>query len=279
MLGGCSDRLWRVTEDMGETRAHGGRRFLRTGHAHQDIAALLSEIEPKGRCLDLPAGTGVNIDGIRQAGFEPVAGDLFPQKAAEKGVECATVDFNELLPFEDASFEAVLCSEGIEHCERQWQLVREFARILKPGGSLLITTPNVLNLRSRATYMLSGNASFKRLPISEATQVWGQGEDGRIYVGHVFLASYYVLRFMLAMSGFGEFRVNTAKYSRGSTLLAPFLWLPIRMAARHIEKQIAAEGRPEVGREIREHTMSPALLYGKKLILLARKVDQQTLAR
>jgi SAM-dependent methyltransferase len=274
MLGGCSNRQWRVTEDMGEAQVHGGRRFFRTGHAHQDIAALLSKVEPKGRCLDLPVGAGVNIDGIRQAGFEPVAGDLFPEKTAEKGVECASVDFNELLPFEDASFEAVLCSEGIEHCERQWQLIREFGRILKPGGSLLITTPNILNLRARLANMTSGNASFKRLPISEVTQVRGRGEDGRLYVGHVFLTSYHVLRFMLAMSGFGEFRVSTAKYSRGSALLAPLLWLPVRLGARHVEKQIAAEGHPEVGREIREHTMSPTLLYGKKLMLLARKLDQ-----
>lgn len=47
----------------------GGKRprLLRTGHAYEDIAAILAELAPKGRCLDLPAGKGVNIAGIRRA--------------------------------------------------------------------------------------------------------------------------------------------------------------------------------------------------------------------
>lgn len=45
------------------------------------------------------------------------------------------------IPVEDASFDAILCSEVFEHIPDAITAVREFARILKPGGTLLITAP------------------------------------------------------------------------------------------------------------------------------------------
>ncbi len=45
------------------------------------------------------------------------------------------------IPVDDASFDAILCSEVFEHIPDAIAAVREFARILKPGGTLLITAP------------------------------------------------------------------------------------------------------------------------------------------
>lgn len=233
--------------------------------------ALLSEVRPKGPCLDLPAGTGVNISGIRQAGFEPVAADLYPEKAAEKGVRCVKADFTERLPLDDETFAAALCSEGIEHCPTQLKLVREFARVLKPGGTLMITTPNVLNLRARLAFMLNGHKSFVGTPVSEVTQVWGESGDGRLYIGHVFTVSYFALRFMLKLAGFSRIRVATAKYSTSSVLLALLLWLPVRVATARLLRKVRKRNHPDIADEIAAHVLSADLLFGKKLILLAEK--------
>ena len=46
-------------------------RFLRSGHAYGEIRELLAEVEKKGPCLDLPAGSGVNAPGIRAAEMMP----------------------------------------------------------------------------------------------------------------------------------------------------------------------------------------------------------------
>ena len=54
------------------------------------------------------------------------------------------VDLNAFLPFRTASFDAVDLVEVIEHIENQPQLIRELARVLKPGGVALISTPNML---------------------------------------------------------------------------------------------------------------------------------------
>ncbi|HUT34293.1 MAG TPA: class I SAM-dependent methyltransferase [Planctomycetota bacterium] len=257
---------------MGSPRVRRRRpKVLRTGHAYEDIAALLADVKPKGRCLDLPAGTGVNIDGIRRAGFEPVAADLFPEKAAGKGAECVRVDFTQPLPFADGSFAAVLCSEGIEHSPNQLQLVREFARVLRPGGALLITTPNVLNLRARLTYLLTGHPATACLPISEASHVRAVSPQGGIYIHHVFLISYFALRFLLKLAGFGEIRVTTAKYSPTAIALAPVLWLPVRLATGRLVARLRRAGHPDIAAELISHVMSADMLLGKKLILLARK--------
>lgn len=252
---------------MGSRRS----KLFRSGHAYEDIAALLGEVEPKGRCLDLPAGDGVNVEGIRKAGFEPVAADLFPEQAIAKGVACARVDFTEPLPFADGSFAAVLCSEGIEHSCRQLDLIGEFARVLEPGGTLLITTPNILNLRARLSFLLSGHRSLKGGPIGELSQAPGASPDGRVYIGHVFLVSYFALRFMLKAAGLARIRVATAKYSPTSLLLAPLLWLPVRLATGRLLRRLRAEGRGDMAAEMLAHVMAAEMLFGKKLILLAQK--------
>jgi len=46
------------------------------------------------------------------------------------------------LPFPDGTFDWVTCSEVLEHIHAPEQAIREMYRVLKPGGTLLITTPN-----------------------------------------------------------------------------------------------------------------------------------------
>jgi SAM-dependent methyltransferase len=245
-------------------------RIFRTGHAHEDIAVLLGSIEPKGRCLDLPAGRGVNVDGIRRAGFEPVAADLYPELVKDKTVEAVRADFTEPMPFEDGSFAAVLCSEGIEHCPDQLKLLQELARVLQPGGTLLLTTPNALHLGARVAHLLTGYYSFSRTLICEMTAVTGKSA-GRACFGHVFVSSYLILRTLVRTAGFDRIRVTTAKYSVRAMLLAPLLWLPVRLATWRRMQTRRLRKRPAIAREMTAHLMSADMLFGKKLILLAEK--------
>ncbi len=48
------------------------------------------------------------------------------------------------LSFEDSSFDAILCYETIEHMPWPEDFVKELARVTKPGGLLVLTTPNIL---------------------------------------------------------------------------------------------------------------------------------------
>ena len=63
------------------------------------------------------------------------ARDDYPGPTFVAGDVCA-------LPFPDSSFDAAVCFEVIEHVADPAALVRELARVLRPGGTLAISTPN-----------------------------------------------------------------------------------------------------------------------------------------
>lgn len=61
------------------------------------------------------------------------------------------------LPIDDGSMDAVLALQTVEHLENPWHAVREFARVLKPGGRLILTIPYGSSLPSRVKFLLHGN--------------------------------------------------------------------------------------------------------------------------
>ena len=78
--------------------------------------------------------------------------------------------------YEDNYFDGILCSEGIEHIDNQIFLLREFYRILKPEGILIVTTPNILNLEGRLGLLLSGHAHRRRAMVISTAAVRAQSK-------------------------------------------------------------------------------------------------------
>lgn len=258
----------------------GVSRLRRDGHAHGEIHALLRTVRPKGLCLDLPSGEGANEAGIAAAGFRPVSVDIAPVLRAPPdgpGAPAVQADWYGHLPFAEASFGAVVCSEGIEHHAAQSAFILELARVLRPGGTLLLTTPNVLSLGARSSNLLNGHHAHNRAPLTEFTQVWRDREGRRPYVGHVYMVSYFELRFLLWLAGLCIETVATARWGRNSVLLAPLLWLPVSLGTRRILRHLR-EGHAAEHAEILAHVLSPSLLLGKKLIVVARKIGPPRLA-
>lgn len=227
--------------------------------------------QPKGRVLDLPAGKGDDSRRLVALGYDVVPADLFPETFDQRiGVKCVAADLAARFPFEDESFDYVLSSEAIEHLPDQLAMLRECARVLRPGGKLFLTTPNLLSLRARAAFMLTGNRAFKTW-IDEVTSVWGY-EGGRIYHGHAFLISYLQLRYLLWHSGLRIVEVVRNRFSWTSILLlplVPFVWLASRGAMRKAKKR---NPRPEIYREIERDLFSLAMLLSSNLFVVAEKI-------
>jgi SAM-dependent methyltransferase len=72
------------------------------------------------------------------------------------------VDLSEPLPFADESFDAVTCTEVLEHLKAQFLTLEQLARVLRTGGLLFFTVPNYWNARHRWRYLLTGNFSTTR---------------------------------------------------------------------------------------------------------------------
>lgn len=104
-------------------------------------------ISPRDRILDAGCGTGkfFSFDPERQAGCQLVGTDLREDVNANSEMDfCVRAKLN-ALPFEDASFDVVNCRLVIEHIDFPEATLKEFYRVLKPGGRLAIFTPNLLH--------------------------------------------------------------------------------------------------------------------------------------
>lgn len=157
--------------------------------------------------LDLGCGTGSLIAALRRRmpALESEGGDLFPDLMQLPDVRVRRVDLNDpTLPWPDASFDLVTLTEVVEHLDGCQRLFREIARILRPGGWLVMSTPNILNLASRIRYFLYGFPQmFGPFPFDAPKRETTEG--------HVFLAHPFHLAFFLTQAGMTDLAVTIDK--------------------------------------------------------------------
>ena len=248
----------------------------RSSKVHGDVAERFRRHIDKGCVLDVPAGKGENARALVAGGFEVRAADLFPERLSGSGFPVDAVDLTQPLPYADERFDGVLFSEGIEHLDAQVAALGEMARVLKPGGVLIVTTPNVLHLEGRLGQLLTAHAYRNRAMVVETAAYWsGDPPPGAgtasTYFGHVFLIDAFQLRFYLTHVGLEVVEVDTTRYSWKSLLLAPFLYPLVWWATRALLARKRSRVPPELQLRLRREILSPAVLFGRKLIMVARK--------
>lgn len=240
--------------------------------SHGRVLELLRALPP-GRVLDIPSGGGPVVDGARAHGHDVVELDLFPRE----GIRGVLADACAPLPFRDASFDVVVSMEGIEHFENQTGFLRECARVLKPGGKLVLTTPNVLHLSSRLSGFWTGQRLLKQGIINEVSTLRARN-GARLYHGHAYLIDVFRLRYILRVVGMKLELLDSSGPSPSSVALAPLVplvWATTRWSLlagrRRLERERRATPPAEVEAELARVALSPALLFGKKLVVVARR--------
>lgn len=152
-----------VAGDYQYRALHSGHRMQRFWHGGK-LTMIDQLIRPHlqagSRLLEIGCGAGNLLLQASVRGSYPVALDLAMQSLAfvrsrlqearsgpeaPSGFAC-TQAIGELLPLADRSFDCVLLSEVIEHLEAPKVSIREASRVLRPGGRLLVTTPNYQSL-------------------------------------------------------------------------------------------------------------------------------------
>jgi 2-polyprenyl-3-methyl-5-hydroxy-6-metoxy-1,4-benzoquinol methylase len=113
-----------------------------------------------GEVLDFGAGAGALMERLLASGFTGTltGADMLPRPAGIRDdIQWIQADLNEPIPRADASFNAIVAAEVIEHLENPRAAFREFRRLLKPHGQLLLTTPNQESVRAFASLVLRGH--------------------------------------------------------------------------------------------------------------------------
>jgi 2-polyprenyl-3-methyl-5-hydroxy-6-metoxy-1,4-benzoquinol methylase len=226
------------------------------------VREILSSL-PRGKLLDIAAGEGALSAAASELGFTVSACDLQPQNFKAPGIDCAPCNLNEGLPFPDESFDCAVCIETIEHLRDRYAFLAGCARVLKPGGTLILTTPNVLNLAARARYLASGFFPLFGRPVNEF-------EPHPTHT-HVNPIPYYYLRHALVVNNFEITSVITDRYRKNALLLAWFYPLVV-LASKHSVRKETDSRQRKINREILRTMRSAALLFGRTLIVVARRV-------
>ena len=117
--------------------------------------------------LDAGCGTGFNalvLEGSR--GIRMFGVDLAPLGIAycrERGFDRSTVASITQLPFADSSFDLIISFDVLSHLPRadDQKALAEFARVLRPGGNLLIRVPAFHALRSRHSQFIAETHRYR----------------------------------------------------------------------------------------------------------------------
>lgn len=136
-----------VREEVGPTLdEYYSEHDLRTGVARYGFAGRY--VSGK-ECLEVGCGVGYGSNVLLQSGAKMVtAGDVYAGGVHSAASHYASGQLRFLvmdaqrLPFRDQSFDALVSIETIEHLEKPEQFVAECRRLLRPGGTLVLSTPN-----------------------------------------------------------------------------------------------------------------------------------------
>jgi len=128
----------------------GARTFIAVRHAAvlEEVANL--KLAGSARVLDAGCGPGFLSRDLLDLGYRVVSMDLSEGMIREArnniGLERASLSRGsiEALPYADSTFDLVCCCGVIEYLPDYEKAAREFLRVLKPGGFLILPTTNVL---------------------------------------------------------------------------------------------------------------------------------------
>jgi SAM-dependent methyltransferase len=243
----------------------GGLRFFGPKGINPYVESYLRSIPGslEGKTVvDVPAGSGQMSAIMKSLGARVEAYDLFPDSFKADGLECRKADLSEALPIESGAADYILCQEGIEHVPNQVMMLREFSRVLKDGGTLLITTPNYSNLRIKMGQLLSESEyAVKRMPPNEIDSVWGRSGSDEPYYGHVFPVGIQKLRFLAGIAGLSVRKVHHTRVN-GSSLALLFLFYPLILFSNILAYSRALSKKRAVSRDRKRQVYGEVLKYG-----------------
>ena len=177
---------------------------VRDGAIEAVEAALFRELlRPGMRCLDYGCGDGRRYGRfLKERGIEYLGADISREAmriAAEIGLDVQPLNDDGSTAIEAESCDAVLCMEVIEHLMQPNRAVAEMHRLLKPGGFLIASVPNIAYWFHRLEFLLTGFLNPGGSPLTARKMPW---QDP-----HIRFFCPAMLKMLALKNGFGQARV------------------------------------------------------------------------
>lgn len=161
---------------------------------HEQIAESIGKKMPKGsKILDFGAGEGALSERLFDLGYKVTAADKDAENFKSKSCEFYPINFDKPKEVDaftlkhENQFDVVLGIEVIEHVQDQWKYARQLMAMAKPGGIILITTPNTTSWLSRMIFLFTGR--------------FHQFSDSDLSYGHINPVSPWELDLMMKEAG------------------------------------------------------------------------------
>jgi 2-polyprenyl-3-methyl-5-hydroxy-6-metoxy-1,4-benzoquinol methylase len=181
------ERLWSELPDTPPERFQARRDFL------------ISSLQPGSRVLDVGCGAGWFCAALAAAGFEAVGVDVAGEAIRRARERCPSVEFalvaEHELPYADGAFDAVWLGETLEHVQDVIALLEAIHRVIKPGGRLIVTTPD--------------HGRLLRLALGLSTRAFEQHFEPRC--DRVRFFTRRSLRALLETCGYGEIDIHAKR--------------------------------------------------------------------
>ena len=229
---------------------------------HEVVFQLINK-DTNTKVVDIPSGYGAFVLRLKDNGFRDVVAIDIENILKIEHDGFSTGDMTKDLPMKNNSIDTLVCIDGIEHIDKQFKFINEVSRVLKVGGELIISTPNISSLRSRWRWLMTGHHNKCKSPLDE---------NNPNPLHHIGMISFPEMRYLLHTNGLIIKDVTTNRIKPISWIYAIFLPFSYLYTTLTYKKTGRKDGTKSINKEVKKSMFSYSVLFAETLIVKAEKI-------